>query len=271
MTHRGAIASFFTVALSIACATSERQSPIGASTEPPLPERIIDLSPLMTEDLPRRVWGTKLLTDWGFKLRNEVEDVVTDEPTYVANSYWTLANHGGAHLDAPNHMEKGAKSISDYALEELIGRARLLDFRASPPDEPISLEEIERSGIRAGEVALMMVGYSPPEVDGALPSFPYLSIAAAEYLAELPVKAFATDAWSVESAARMYEAIGDGVTGYQGVAPLHRAFLSRGIPVYEQLENLEALVGLPRLVFIGFPLNVQGSNGSPVRAAALVY
>jgi kynurenine formamidase len=69
----------------------------------------------------------------------------------------------------------------------------------------------------------------------------------------------------------MYEAIVGGATGYQRVAPLHRAFLSRGIPVYEQLENLEALVGLRRLVFIGFPLNVHQSNGSPVRAAALVY
>jgi len=36
-------------------------------------------------------------------------------------------------------------------------------------------------------------------------------------------------------------------------------------------ENLEALVGLQRIVFVGFPLNVQGGNGSPVRAAALVY
>ena len=268
---RAAIAYMCALTLSMACASSGVRRPSGTSTEAPLPERIIDLSPLMTEDLPLRVWGKRILSDWGFKLRNDVEDLVTEEPTYVANSYWTLANHGGAHLDAPNHMEKGAKSISDYALEELIGRARLLDFRGSPVDEPISRQEIERSGIRAGEVALFMVGYSPPEDDRVLPSFPYLSAAAATYLAELPVKAFATDAWSVESAARMYEAIDGGATGYQAVAPLHRAFLSRRIPVYEQLENLEALVGLERLVFIGFPLNVQGSNGSPVRAAALVY
>ena len=134
MTSRAAIACISAVTLSIACASSEGRGPIAANAEGPLPERIIDLSPLMTEDLPLRVWGTKLLTDWGFKLHNEVEDVVAEEPTYVANSYWTLANHGGAHLDAPNHMEKGAKSISDYALEELIGRARLLDFRNSPAD-----------------------------------------------------------------------------------------------------------------------------------------
>jgi kynurenine formamidase len=270
MTVHRALA-FVAAVLSVACIGSPGQIPIGATVEAPLPERIIDLSPLMTEDLPLRVWGTKLLSDFGFKLRNEVEDVVADEPLYVANSYWTLANHGGAHLDAPNHMEKGSDSISDYALDELMGRARLLDFRDSPKDEPISLEELERSGIRAGEVALFMVGYMPPKAHGELPSFPYLSIDAARYLAELPVKAFATDAWSVENAARMYDAMDNGVTGYAGVAPLHREFLSRGIPVYEQLENLEFLIGLQRLVFVGFPLNVKGSNGSPVRAAALVY
>ncbi len=239
--------------------------------EAPLPTRVVDLSPLVTEDLPLRVWGKKLLTDWGFRLTNEFEDVGAEEPFYVVNSDWTLSNHGGAHLDAPNHMEKGAKSIDQYSLEELIGRARLLDFRAKPADEPISLAEIEETEIRAGEIALLMVGYSPPVGDDELPSYPYLSREAAEYLAALPVKAFGTDAFSVESVIRMYEAIEGGATGYEGVAPLHRVFLGREIPVFEMLENLEELIGLEKFVFVGFPLKVKGSNGSPIRAAALVY
>ena len=86
-----------------------------------------------------------------------------------------------------------------------------------------------------------MVSYSPPVGDDELPSYPYLSKDAAEYLATLPVKAFGTDAFSVESAVRMYEAIEKGATGLESV------------------------------VFMGFPLKVQGSNGSPIRAAALVY
>ena len=256
---------------SLACTTPEDHPPDQTLTEAPLPSRIVDLSPLVTEDLPLRTWGKRILTEWGFKLRNEFEDVGSEEPLYVVNSYWTLSNHAGAHLDAPNHMEKGARSVDQYSLDELIGRARLLDFRTSPADEAISLREIEQTAIQAGEIALLMVGYSAPVGDDELPSYPYLSRDAAEYLASLPVKAFGTDAFSVESIVRVYEAIEEGATGYESVAPLHRVFLGRDMPVFEQLENLEELVGLENVVFVGFPLKVQGSNGSPIRAAALVY
>jgi arylformamidase len=238
---------------------------------PPVPTKIIDLSSTITEDLPVRIWGHRFLSDLGFRDTNEFEYVINEEPLYSSNSYWTLFNHGGAHLDAPNHMEKGATPIDEIRLEELIGPARLLDFRSSPLDEAIPLEEIQRTGIQAGEIAMLMVGYIPPSGDDELPSYPYLSQEATEYLETLPVKAFATDAFSVENVARMYEAMAEGVTGYEGVAPLHRTFLTREIPLFESLENLEELVGVNNFVFVGFPLKVKGSDGSPIRAAALIY
>jgi kynurenine formamidase len=261
----------FGAAVCVSCGSESTEAPSQALANVPLPNRIVDLSPLVTEELPLRVWGKKLLNDWGFRLRNQFEDVIAEDPLYVANSYWTLANHGGAHLDAPSHMEKDGQSVDQYLLEELLGPARLLDFRASPADEPISRIAIKETGIRAGEIALLMVGYSPPVGDDELPSYAYLSGEAAEFLAGLPVKAFGTDAWSVESAVRMYEAIASGMTGYQAIAPIHRTFLGRGIPVFEQLENLEELIGLRSVVFVGFPLKVKGANGSPIRAAGLVY
>jgi kynurenine formamidase len=131
------------------------------------------------------------------------------------------------------------------------------------------LEEIRGTGIQAGKIALVMVSYSPPGCDDELPAYPYLSGEAAEYLATLPINAIGTDALSVESFARMYAAIGAGATGYEDVAPVHRTFLGRETPVFGTLENLEALAGFERLVFVGFPINVWGSNGSPIRAAAL--
>jgi len=258
-----------TILILSSCQTEQQLA--GDDSWPPLPQKIIDLSPVITEDLPVRIWGHKLLSDFGFRDTNEFEYVITENPFYVMNSYWTLFNHGGAHLDAPNHMERGAKSIDEIPLDEMIGLARLLDFRSKPRDEAISLEEIRQTGIRAGEIAMLMVGYTPPGGDDELPSYSYLSQEAAEYLATLPVKAFATDAFSVESVARMYEAMAEGVTGYEGMAPLHRTFLTREIPVFEALENLEELVGLGDFVFVGFPLKVKGSDGSPIRAAALIY
>ena len=185
----------------------------------------------------------------------------------------------GCFDDCVQVVGPGGGRIARAVLTKLIGCIRCSltrnpvqsTHRAVLPDEPISVEAVERTGIRAGEIALLMVGYSPPTGDDELPAYPYLSKEAAEYLATLSVKAFATDAFAVESVARMYEAIDAGATGYEGVAPLHQVFLGREIPVFEQLENLEELIGLERLVFVGFPLKVEGSNGSPIRAAALVY
>ncbi len=39
----------------------------------------------------------------------------------------------------------------------------------------------------------------------------------------------------------------------------------------EQLTNVENLVGEQNVVLVGFPLKVQGSNGSSIRAVALIY
>ncbi len=50
----------------LSCTSPEDQPTNKSLTQAPLPNRFVDLSPLVTEDLPLRVWGKKMLTDWGF-------------------------------------------------------------------------------------------------------------------------------------------------------------------------------------------------------------
>ncbi len=238
---------------------------------PPVPRKVIDLSTTITSDLPVRFWGHKALSDFGFSDTTEFRLVQGDIPLYYSNAYWTLFNHGGTHVDAPNHMQRGAKGVDSYALESLIGPIRLLDFRRHAQDKPIELSEITSLGVRPGEIALLYVGYKPPSGPDELPSFGYLSREAAEYLAGLPVKAFGTDGLSVDSFMRVNRLAGEGAKGYETLLPVHHAFLPRGIPVIEGLVNLDALVGESNLVFVGFPLKVPDGDGSPIRAAALLY
>lgn len=154
-----------------------------------LPTRIIDLSPTITEDLPVRLWGTKALRDRGFSLTTEFRDVVRESPFYVANSYWTLMNHGGPHVDAPNHLgTPDGKSIDEYKLETFVGRVRVMDLRSQPRDQKIPLSVIQEYNVEPGDVVLALVGYDPPTAEQDLPSFAYISKEAAEYLADVPVK-----------------------------------------------------------------------------------
>ena len=51
----------------------------------------------------------------------------------------------------------------------------------------------------------------------------------------------------------------------------HIAFLSREIPIIEGLINLDKIIDEDNVVFIGFPLKVEGGSGELMRAVALVY
>jgi arylformamidase len=55
------------------------------------------------------------------------------------------------------------------------------------------------------------------------------------------------------------------------LAPEHIALLSRDIPNFEGLANLEALVGEGDFIFVALPIKVENGSGAPVRAAAFFY
>ena len=236
-----------------------------------LPKEIIDLSPSITEDLPKRIWGKKMLKDFGFKDSTRFTDIAVEDPLYVVDSYIELFNHGGAHLDAPNHLDKKAMSVDQYPLKKLVGRFKVFDASRKGKDESISVDEIKQMTLDTADIFILYVRYSPPQTENDIPSYPYLSEEAAEYLSNIPIKAFATDGFSVDSMVKLYEKFGAGKKGYETLAPNHHSFLPKGIPVYEQLENVDKLLSLKNAVFVGLPLKIVGSNASPVRAVAFVY
>jgi kynurenine formamidase len=227
-----------------------------------LPRQIIDLSPTITEDLPVRIWGHRALKDLGFSDATEFRVIRGDKPFYFSNSYYTLFNHGGPHVDAPNHLERGASGIDSYALESLVGPIKLVDVRGRPADQPIAMTEFANRGIAWGDVVIILTGYLPPSGPDELPAIRALSKEAAEYLAGIPVKAFGTDALSADVW---------GLRGLPYEESVHHVFLSRKIPIIEQLTNVEALSAVQQSVFVGLPLKIKDGDGSPIRAAAFVY
>ena len=236
-----------------------------------LPKEIIDLSPLISEDLPKKVWGHKMLKHFGFKDSTKFTDIVVEDPLYVVDSYIELFNHGGAHLDAPNHLERNAMSIDQYPLKKLVGRFKVFDASQKARSDSVSVDEIKQMSLDTADIFILYVNYTPPQTENDIPSYPYLSKEAAQYLSNIPVKAFATDGFSVDSMVKLYEKFGEGKKGYETLAPNHNSFLPKGIPVYEQLVNVDKLLTLKNAIFVGLPLKIQGSNASPVRAVAFVY
>ncbi len=235
------------------------------------PRAIVDLSPGVGEDFALQSLGRKLVKLFGLRERTKFEHVVVEDPHYTAMSYVTLFTHGGPHHDPPSHVIKGAASSDEIPLDRFFGRARVLDFRKQPRDAPLRVSDFAEEGIAPGEIVIAVVGYNPPQDPDEYPSFPSLSGEAAEYLATLPVKAFATDMCCLVSPVELEQRLAAGLRGSENTLPEHYAFMSRGIPVIEALVNLEPLVGEEHVVFVGFPLKLKGGTGGLMRAAALVY
>jgi len=53
-------------------------------------------------------------------------------------------------------------------------------------------------GVRPGDIVLIHTNYQPPKADDEYSSVISLTPEAAEFLARIPVRAFATEAWSVD-------------------------------------------------------------------------
>ena len=253
-----------------AACSSNDQEELGRSMLEP--REVIDLGALVTEDLPERVWGKALLAASGYTRLNTFEVIdwefeMEGGRASGSNAYYTLFNHGGPHVDAPNHLDLGG-GLDSYPIDAFMGPLKVFDVRRFPKGRSVPAEVFNTS-VRPGDVVLVFTGYTPPQTDDAFPETITLTRAAAEYLASVPVRAFGTDAFNVESL--QDTSLVDAETETATAVPIHHSFLSRGIPVYEQLFNVDQLLDKENLYFVGVPLNIRDGDGMIVRPVVFVY
>jgi kynurenine formamidase len=234
------------------------------------PKAIIDLGALVTEDLAFRVWGADNLAANGIDRRNVFDLVKNDldiddgQSITTVNSFYTLANHGGPHVDAPVHVDLGP-GLDGYGVETFVGPLKVFDVREYPTGRTVPKDVFVGKGIRPGDIVLIYTGWQPPG-DGF--DVITLTLDAAEYLAEIPVGAFGTDALSVYDADFPPP---ENPDPHVRAIPIHHTFLSRQIPIYEQLFNVDQTLGHDRMYFVGAPLNIKDGDGMIVRPLVFVY
>lgn len=255
---RALILAAFSCAV-VSCSGSDRPGDVDSTFEP---FRVVDLGALVTEDLPEQVWGRAFLDQMGFDRGNSFGVISWTFPmegvdVSGSNAYYTLFNHGGPHVDAPNHIGVG-EGLDSYPVEAFSGHVKVFDVSGYSPGRSVLVDVFEGE-VEAGEIVLIHTGYTPPPTDEALPEVVTLASDAAEYLATLPVRAYGTDAFSVESLDDMR------------MPSIHHSFLTRGIPVYEQLFNVGELLDEERMFFVGLPLNIEDGDGMIVRPVVFVY
>jgi arylformamidase len=172
----------------------------------------------------------------------------------------SMSTHQGTHLDAPFHFYDRGKTVDQIPLEQFYGTASLVDLApgsqlaAKTPITPEMLQP-HAEKFKRGAKVIYRTGWSRKVNKPAFFSeFPTLTLEAARWIAERRI----------------------GLLGMDTPTPstdwkeCHHILLKRGleIVIVEALTNLEKLPD--EFIFMGFPLNIKGRDGSPIRAVALI-
>jgi kynurenine formamidase len=174
-----------------------------------------------------------------------------------------ISEHTGTHLDCPFHFDPNGITVDQYPLKKLMLPGHLLDFTSKGPHEAITPADFEAAAQRTGKPVgsgTAVIAWTGQDKNWGKPGFkterPYLPAESATWLIEHGATLFGTDLIGIDNPDEWWE-------------PTHVAFLRGGLPMVQQLANLDQLAG-KRFLFVALPLKMRGGTGSPIRPVALI-
>ncbi|MFC4556786.1 arylformamidase [Virgibacillus kekensis] len=160
----------------------------------------------------------------------------------------TASVHTGTHVDAPFHYDSDGKTIDQLGLDLYVGPAKVVDVSNTERITTDTLKEFDLDGITR-----VLLRTSLPNNAKVFPEkTPYLDPGIAAYLYEQGVRLIGVDMPSVDA------------PDSKDLAT-HHALYEYNIFILENLMLDHVKSGNYEL--IALPLAIEGSDGSPVRAA----
>jgi len=172
----------------------------------------------------------------------------------------TMLVHTGTHVDAPLHFIEGGRAIDELPLNCFYGPAKIIKLKEKPESKEINLKSIIMSGIKLNENDIIIISTGISEYSKGIEynfQYPYPSEELINWLIEKKIKAYMTDATSI-----------DPVSAKE--SPRHKQLLGAGIPIVENLCNLNELPNNKEFIVCALPLKLIGREGSLCRAVALL-
>ena len=169
-----------------------------------------------------------------------------------------IGTHTGTHIDAPYHISSHGLQVDAHdVLDACVGDAIVIDVSEQLEENEILPRHLNDalSDVPQGGRVLIATGWSSHFGSGEYyTSHPSLSDEAADELVRRKIRLLGVDMPSLHITR-------DRV--------IHEKLLSAGIVIVESLAGLAALKNR-RVFFSAAPLRLQGLDGSPVRAFAVV-
>ena len=195
----------------------------------------------------------------------EWEGIENPKTTTPAVLQLKMGEHTGSHVDALSHMSRAqaGQTIDTMPLSMFYTEGICLDLSHKTYRELIEIEDLQAAlekaslQIEAGDTILLYTDHFRKAfgTDNWIKG-PGLSAAASRWLGAQKIAAFGV------------ETMAPGVSGVSN-KEVHHICGEMGFTHYENLINLNKLIGRGRFRFIGLPLRIKGGTGSPVRAVAV--
>ncbi len=202
------------------------------------------------------------------------ETFATLEKDGVLSGRFTMAEHTGTHLDAPNHFTKGQIGVDKIPPGELFVPAVVIDVRgkvSQNPDYQLTIDDVtgwEEAHGRIPEHAVVMMytgwderwtdfdKYKNADSSGGL-HFPGFSVEAARLLAEdRNIAGIGIDTLSVDY-------------GMSKDFAVHHAVHGRGKYHLENVANLGDVPPAGALLVVA-PIKIENGTGGPARIFAVI-
>ncbi|ADO84236.1 cyclase family protein [Ilyobacter polytropus] len=168
----------------------------------------------------------------------------------------TIYSHTGTHMDAPKHIIPYGKGLDEFSADKFLGKGVVVDARGESSISLDLLIEYEEK-IEKSDFILINTGWDRNwGKENYYNGFPCMTKKAAQWLSSKKIKGLGIDAISV-----------DPVNSYELVN--HNIFLKKEIVIIENLKIPEKLHG-KKFLFSALPLKTENSDGSPIRAVAIL-
>ena len=168
----------------------------------------------------------------------------------------SMATHQGTHLDAMFHFFDEGRTIDQMPLDWFYGEAVVLRIPKKPREEihPADFAPYEHLLLPGAKIIYETGWHRSFGQPGYLEDFPSLTQDAARYLASRKIRLLGMDT----------------PTPGRDWLEVHHILLAKSVEIV-LVEALAHLDQVPdRFIFCGFPLNIKGRDGSPIRAVAMV-
>ncbi|MDQ1264884.1 MAG: hypothetical protein QG635_33, partial [Bacteroidota bacterium] len=182
----------------------------------------------------------------------------TIEKNGYAEKLISFYSHTGTHIDAPGHIVAGTPTLDEFNVNKFIGKGYVIDV-SKLNKSIIDKEDLEKYQFNIEESDFVLICSNWSKYWGSpeyFENFPVLSEEAAKWLSEFPLKGVGFDMISPEP------------VGTEDLLN-HKILFASNFIIIENLTNLDKLLGRD-LIFCCMPLKLKDSDGSPVRAFAIV-